>query len=175
MKCQNCSVNVGPEFVFALKTNKCPACGENIMEEEKLASFLNLQGLLRNNFQDLDVEKVASLIVANFELIQIVNEGNKQTANNSNISITQIEVKEELTDDQKSDEEFKRQQIKESKALLQKMRDEALEGAVADQWGLGNANAFVEESDVREMAHFEKREQQTSNILTGNKGSFRRT
>ena len=172
MKCENCGVSIGAEFVFALKQNKCPACGENIMAGAKLASFLSLQTLLRNNFQDLDAEKAASLIVANFELTQIFKEA---VAPAVSIQNQPIEVKEELTEDQKSDEEYKKQQIKESKALLQKMRDEALAEAEADQWGLGNANAFVEEGDVREMAHFQKREQQTENILSGNRGSFRRT
>lgn len=171
MNCESCKVKIGAEFVFALKQNKCPACGESIMEGTKLSSFLSLQTLLRSNFQDLDIERIASLIVANFELVQIFKDSDEIKSSQSAAIIKPLTKEEE---DKKFDEEFKKKQIEEARKIKQ-MRDEALEEATADQWGLGNANAFLEEGDVREMAHFEKRQQQTENILTGSKGSFRRT
>jgi rRNA maturation endonuclease Nob1 len=33
MKCQNCEQDIPAKFVYALSTNTCPFCGENIMDE----------------------------------------------------------------------------------------------------------------------------------------------
>src|SRR5690242_8766379 len=103
MKCENCEVNVGQEFAFAIKNNQCPACGKSIMMPEKLASFLSLQNLLRSNFKELDVEKVASLVVANFNLSQIFKE-ELPKAKTEGIIKVEPEANPSLTDEVSEDD-----------------------------------------------------------------------
>lgn len=179
MKCENCEVNVGQEFAFAIKNNQCPACGKSIMMPEKLASFLSLQSLLRSNFKELDVERIASLVVANFNISQIFKEELPKAKTESIIKV-EPEASPSLTDevsedDVDSDEEFKKKQMAEGKAILQNMRDQVLNEAIADQWGLGNANAFTEAPSIREIVDTEKKKQSQENIVSGNRGSFRRS
>jgi hypothetical protein len=71
MQCESCNVVIRPEFTHAIKNNQCPACGQGIMQQAKLASYLSLRSLLESNVNDIDAETVASLIVANFELKQL--------------------------------------------------------------------------------------------------------
>ena len=178
MKCENCEVNVGPEFAFAIKNNQCPACGKSIMMPEKLASFLSLQNLLRSNFKELDAERVSTLVVANFELKQIFKEELPKAKNEGIIKVEALTTKntsEVTEDDVLADEEYKKKQMAESKTILKSMRDEVLNEVIADQWGLGNANAFTEAPDIREIVDQEKKKQAQENILTGSKGAFRRT
>lgn len=180
MKCENCDIGVGPEFAFAIKNNQCPACGKSLMMPEKLASYLSLQNLLRSNFQDLDAEKVASLVIANFELKQIFKEELPKPKAEGIIKEELVvqpaaNTEEVNEDDISSDAEFKKNQLAESKAILKRMRDEVLDEAIADQWGLGNANPFAAASDVRVFAEQEKRKQTQENIVTGARGVFKRS
>lgn len=182
MQCESCDIDIDIRFKIAIKNNKCPACDMQIMHSEKLASFISLQGLLQNNFKDLDTEKVASLIIANFNLKQIFKEELPKSKNEGIIKIETIEQNEsqedttdEVSEDEVSDAEYKKQQIAESKIILRNMRDEILDEAIADQWGLGKANGLIDGSEIREMAEQEKRRMSQENITSGTRGSFRRT
>ena len=33
--CQNCKIKIDAKFSFCIKSNQCPGCGKNIMDEEK--------------------------------------------------------------------------------------------------------------------------------------------
>lgn len=183
MNCENCKVRIGAEFIFAIKQNKCPACGENIMAGDKLSSFLSLQTLLKSNFQDLDVEKISSLIVANFELTQIFKDSDTQVAIVNNASTKEDENK-------KADAEFKKKQMEEARRIKQ-MRDDALNEAQAESWGMkfdedgttGEYNDEIEQADIfgetttdeiRKMAHEEKMSASRDKMLNSG-GMFRRT
>ena len=181
MNCENCGVGVSQEYTYAISSNQCPKCGKTIMGSDRLASFLSLQGLLRNNFKDLDAEKVASLVVSNFELKQIFREELPKEGLIKVKSET-VEVEE---DDKTSDNEYKKRQIAEAKVKLKEMRDIALDSdpdmrdeilneAIADQWGLGNANGIMTQEDIRIMADKEKKRQIQENIISGSQGAFRR-
>ena len=176
MRCENCSTNISQEFKYALTQNICPACGKIIMGADKLASFLSLQELLKNNFKDLEAEKIASLIVSNFDLKQIFREELPK------------EVVAKKTEENEADETHKKKQIKEAKKILKEMRDKALgeedsaglrdevlNEAIADQWGLGNANGLIGPEDIRIEADREKKRLAQENIVTGSSGAFRRS
>lgn len=195
MKCDNCAINVTSEFTFAIKNNQCPACGKNIMQAERLASYLSLQTLLGKSLPQTDAENIANLIVANFEVRQMFKEEPK-SAEKSVLSEERVEetVTEEVEEEptEPSDEVFKQQQRKEAKEILKKMkkealgendeqsmRDEALTEALAER--LGNANGLVlSEEDtpitaaVRAKMEYEK-ERQRHNVISGSGGAFRRS
>jgi hypothetical protein len=181
MNCENCKTDIDEKFKAAIRNNKCPACDHAIMPTEKLASLISLKILL-GNFKDLDVDKVASSIVANFDLKQVFKEELvKETKKgyvpdeekiNSEVEEHLLEVEDKNKID---DNEYKKKQLAESKKVLQQMRDEAMTEAMAEQWGLGNANAFVDGENIREIVNSEKRTMSQENILTGTKGAFRRT
>jgi hypothetical protein len=176
MNCENCKIDIDEKFKAAIRNNKCPACDHTIMPTEKLASLISLKSLLSGNFESLDVERVASLIVANFDLKQIFKEELPKIKNDSIVKVEENTfVAEEVNEDDNSDEEYKKKQLIESKKILQQMRDQALDEATAEQWGLGNANAFVDGDSIREIVGNEKRAMSQENILTGAKGAFRRT
>ena len=80
MKCKSCRIVIEKVFSFAIKNNQCPACGKHIMSPEKLATFTSLQELIKGNFSDVDAEKVANLVVANFELKQLFKESAVETS-----------------------------------------------------------------------------------------------
>ena len=126
MKCNNCKVVVDQRFVFAIKSNQCPGCGGQLMKADKLASYISLQQLLKNNFEDMDVEKVANIVISNFELKQLFKENGSD-----NIETVTEEVSEEIA----FDDEYKKQQMKEAKKVL---REQTYEAALASQYGLGD-------------------------------------
>ena len=183
MICENCGVGVSQEYTYAISSNQCPKCGKTIMGSDRLTALLSLQGLLRNNFKDLDAEKVALLVVSNFELKQLdIQELPKESL----VGIKQETTEVEEDDDKTSDEEHKKRQIAEAKIKLKEMRDIALENdpamrdeilneAIADQWGLGNANGIMTQEDIRVEADREKKRQIQENIVSGASGAFRRS
>jgi len=169
MKCQNCNVAVGQQFSHAIQNNQCPACGKPIMEQVKLASYLGLKTLLHNNFPTADAEKIATLVVANFELKQLFKEELTDGVSED------IVVEEEIDPDVLADEESKVKQKAEAKDILQKMRQEALDEAEADHWGLGNANGLVSDDGItHEDVNRMKQNQSAENIASGARGSFSR-
>jgi hypothetical protein len=199
MKCDNCAVNVVPEFTFAIKNNQCPACGKNIMQAERLASYLSLQTLLNKSLPAADAENIANLIVANFEVRQMFKEEPKALergiipVEQAGEMVSEEVVEEEEETVEASDAAFKQQQKKEAKEILRKMkqealgedddeqsiRDEALTEALAER--LGNANGLVMGEDdtpvsaaVRAKMEYEK-ERVRQNVVSGSGGAFRRS
>lgn len=181
MKCQSCKVKINSSFAFAIKNNQCPACGNSIMDSKKLASYLSLQSLLDNNFSDIDTEKVVNLIVANFEIKQLF----KEELTNGHVDDI-VEVNEEMSGDDNnegevsdpdvaSDEEYKKRQMADAKETLKKLREEALNEATAEHWGLGEADGLVNPAtlSVEEKLKYDK-QQRAENISSGTRGAFRR-
>lgn len=138
MRCNNCDINIDSKFYFAIKNNNCPACGKYIMPPEKLASYINLQQLIKDNFSDVNSEKVATLIVANFELKQLFKEssGNKPIASRSLEDDEDVEVTEDELTDKESDELHKANQMATAKAKLKSLREQAYKGALQKQYGM---------------------------------------
>jgi len=144
MNCNNCNILIENKYSFAIKNNQCPACGKHIMKPEKLASYTRLQELIKNNFVEVDSEKLANLVLANFEIKQLFKEGNL----NNEDTDTVVEVTKdtnavvEVTEDdvKLSDEEYdaihKAKQIGEAKKL-KNMREDAYKGALMSQYGMG--------------------------------------
>lgn len=165
MKCKSCNVKIDSSFSFAIKNNQCPACGDVIMDTARLNTFLSLRALLDSNFKNIDTEKVANLIVANFELKQLFKE---ELTSEDKEGITSLE-------DEDPDSEHKETQMAEAKVLLKKMREEALDEAEADHWGLGDANGLVDAADTSVEGRMRLEQQQRAdNIASGAQGSFRR-
>jgi hypothetical protein len=183
MKCENCSVKVDKSFAFAIKKNQCPACGENIMDPETLGSYLTLQTLLKSSYKGIDIEGIAALIVANFELKQRF----KDTAVGESITVSEEDpepeqdeevVEPEVVQDADPDAEFKVKQKKQAKEILKQMKEEVYEEAVRDQWGLGDDDSGIllgEDETVAEATGRMRQEQSHRNIVTGSRGAFRRS
>lgn len=176
MKCDNCSASISPEFVFAIKNNQCPACGKSIMAPERLAAFVSLRELLVSNFGDINAEQVASLVVANFELKQRFKEEIVKKEKQNPPEEGTIEVSED-DDDVPARKAQVMPEAKEISAKLKQLRQEALEGAQADHWGLGEANAFVDQETMHEIVQRQKKEQSYETVVsgTGGKNSFTRS
>lgn len=150
MKCGNCNISIANKFSFAIKNNQCPACGRHIMEPEKLASYNRLQELIKNNFSGIDVEKLANLVVANFELKQLFKESNVnedvvevEDESPNEVEVVEVEEEKELTDEE-YDAAHKSKQIEEAKKL-KRMKEEAYKDALRAQYGMGD---IEEEGDV---------------------------
>lgn len=176
MKCQGCNTAIGQQFTHAIVNNQCPACGKSIMESTKLASYLNLQELLKRNFSDLDVEKISTLIVANFEIKQLFKEQLTEDSEEGIIEEEDVKIAEEIVDPKVAyDEEYKKHQKQESKEILKRMREEALSEATADHWGLGEANGLIGEEGITHEATSKIQQMQSAdNVVTGARGSFTR-
>src|SRR3990167_5787269 len=130
MNCDNCGSDISAEFIFAIKNNQCPACGKHIMAPERLASFVNLRELLANNFDNVDAERIASLVVANFELKQRFKEEIVKKEKQNPSEEGTIEVSE---DDVDADErKAKLAEAREIGSRLKQLREEALVEAQAD-------------------------------------------
>lgn len=137
MKCNNCKIVIEKVFSFAIKNNQCPACGKHIMPPEKLAAYISLQELIKNNFSDVNAEKVANLVVANFELKQLFKESAAEESTPTSIETEIVEVSEDEITDEEHDEIHKMKQVKEARAKLKRMKEEAYEDALRDQYGMG--------------------------------------
>lgn len=182
MKCQSCKIKIDSSFAHAIKMNQCPACGEAIMDHKKLGSYLSLQSLLESKLPDVDSEKVANLIVANFEVRQLFKEEDDTSSPGQGIievgdeeSEESVVVEEDIDPDVASDNEHKKAQMADAKERLRRMREEALTEATAEHWGLGDANGLVNPAalSVEEKLRWE-REQRQQNITSGAGGAFRR-
>lgn len=78
MQCDSCNAHIPPTMRGAIRTNTCPYCAGNIMEEVKSEQYNNLLEVLENttftNRGDVDLkirEKVANLIVTNFIFMRV--------------------------------------------------------------------------------------------------------
>jgi len=138
MKCNSCKIVVEKIFSFAIKNNQCPACGKHIMAPEKLAAYTSLQELIKNNFSDIDAGKVANLVVANFELKQLFKESAVKSEARTEAEV--VEVSEDEASDRELDEIYKAKQIEDARAKLKRMKEEAYEGALKDQYGMGDSD-----------------------------------
>lgn len=141
MLCESCKVNIDGRFEHAIRSNQCPACGNLIMSPMKLSSYLSLKELLVKHFPKVDAEGVSSLIVANFEI--------KQSFRNELIEkpeggiTTPAPVEEDDVEVEEEDEptgpvvhegvRYEKVDKSKAQAMLQKMRDEALNDALNDR------------------------------------------
>jgi hypothetical protein len=132
------------------------------MDAEKLVAFTNLKDLLTANFEDLNANEVATLIVANFEVKQIfqtskpLREGISKGRTNQPPTTSQPEgqvgatkpmSKRKPQTDEEFDEQHKQKQMKDAKSKLKQMREEAYESALKSQFGM--------ESEETDMSIFE--------------------
>lgn len=143
MKCNSCKTAIEKVFSFAIKNNQCPACGKHIMQPEKLAAYISLQELIKDNFSGVDAEKVANLIVANFELKQLFKESVVKMSGKTETKI--VEVSEDEITNKDHDEIHKLKQMEGARTKLKKMKEEAYEGALREQYGM---NVDDESSDA---------------------------
>lgn len=189
MKCSNCDIKIDAKFKFAIKYNKCPACDKHIMHPETLVSYINLQELIKSNFPDINVEQMANLIVANFELKQLFKSsslGKQDSPHSDNTSESvSVDISEDMLD-KESDEAFKAKQVSESKAILKKMKEDAYEDALRDQYGMGETDpaedndGFFGEEDLNpvefanRLRQDQKQNKSQSGMLSGS-GGFSRT
>lgn len=111
MNCQFCKTHISKEFVYLINNNICGACGKQLMAQDSLAGFLGLKELLKSYVSDSD--KIASLIVSNFDVKQrFVSE--------------QISINEEKISDNEQVELDARERAKLiEQQKLQKLKDEA--------------------------------------------------
>ena len=175
MKCNNCKVAIGQQFIFAIKMNQCPACGSQLMHTEKLASYISLQQLLKNNFSNLEVEKITSLIIANFEIKQLFKDESPQMENNT------VEVIEDI----ESDEAYKKAQMEDARKQI---REQEFENALKAQYGLDGSGGDDDGSEIfnktddsnidlkeqaRRMLEDVKKNEKYENMLSGSGGFTR--
>jgi len=187
MKCESCGVKVGAEFTFAIQQNQCPACGKCIMQKEKLSSYLSLCALLKDSgVKEDSAEKIAAVIVANFELKQIFNNVVKKSTEEGNIEVEEnTESAQQLKD---SDGPVIHNGIRlekidknEAKKILQQMRDEALSNAVEDRYGveIGNGDILLPDAGASQAENLIRMGQEKSRQIIetglGGKNSFRRS
>lgn len=172
MKCENCNVMVGAEFSHAIKNNQCPACGKGIMQQAKLASFLSLRTLLDDiPEKGVDADKIASLIIANFEIKQLFKEELQKVDEEGIMDVDEdedeeVEVVEEVID---PDADFKANQKKEAKVVLRKMRDDALGGALKERYGLADDGLLLTDEDagMHEVINKHKQDNSLSVVMMG--------
>ena len=127
MKCNSCGMDVSSDFAYALKINKCPKCGGEI-----LSPRLSILGLLKTLLDEPGAEKVTNLIVDNygFEItvtgdeMRLVVEEKKQAPMKMANQTTSAEPQSSVV----TAEGVLLEQMDKGKAkdMLQKMREEAL-------------------------------------------------
>jgi DNA-directed RNA polymerase subunit RPC12/RpoP len=188
MKCESCGIVIKPEFTHAINNNQCPACGKPIMQKAKLAAFLSLRTLLDSQIvvKGVDIDKLASLIMANFEVKQLFQEGPQPALQNEaeegimEVSEEETVAVEEEEEDSDPDAEYKQRQQAEAKEILKKMRDEVLAGAVKDRYGFGEEDNITldlldDEVDPHEFVNKQMQQQRQEMIQNGTGGAFRRS
>lgn len=71
MKCVNCSVDVSPDFVAAIVENRCPACGQQLMdgaEYQKLMVLKKQLAPLNLGLEESQLTKVSAAIMSKFDI-----------------------------------------------------------------------------------------------------------
>lgn len=71
MKCVNCSVNVSPDFIAAIIENRCPACGQQLMdggEYQKLMALKKQLAPLGLGLEENELTKVSAAIMSKFDI-----------------------------------------------------------------------------------------------------------
>lgn len=161
----NCDLVISNKFIFAIKSNICPACGENIRDLRKLKEFDLLTNLLIDTFakheKEMHPEDIALLVLSNFDVKEF-----KDTM------LPATKEADIVVSEDDPDAEHKLRQMAEAKDILQKLRDEALSDATADHWGLGDANGLVGDN-AYDMVRNAKRAKSQEAVTKGG-GSFTR-
>ncbi len=188
MKCCMCGIEISSSFMYAIKNNVCPCCGKSIMPNDKLASFLSLKTLLEENFKSIDVEKVSTLIIANFELKQIFKEDLKDQKKEGITNFASGVAKEDTSQINVEEDaeaviaeggiKLEPYDKKKAKDTLQKLRDEALNGAIDDRYGISMEDEVIIAEDPKANAELLKQRQKQLDaqqaIDGGSGGGFRR-
>lgn len=180
MKCESCNVQIDERFTHAIQNNQCPACGKKLMQKAKLASYLSLCALLQDNFKDLDVDKISALIVSNFEIKQIFQNNPISVKKESSIEVVEEENDTEYEAAITLDDGIKLEKLPKSqtKKVLQQLRDNALNGAMEERYGIGNGEEGMfmsEDSSIYEEINRAKQETHRDAVISGSRGSFSRT
>jgi hypothetical protein len=173
MKCNSCGIEVSSDFSYAIKINKCPACGQDILSAKD--SILNLLGHL---FDNEGAVKIACLIMDNFSFeISCVDNNTKLTVLERKMKNAVKEKENEnegpvVTEDGIRLEKFDKNA---SKDILQKMRDEVLNNAVEDRYGIGMGDGGIVLADPQGRAEASiaiKQEKARMAVLEGSGGKF---
>lgn len=184
MKCSKCSIEISKEFKYAFIKNVCPACNGKIIETNNMACFVPLCELLEKYFTEKTAvisegisEDLAVLIMTSFNVLSKDAKIVSNTKTDGAVVSGEHEVV--IGEDGIRFESFDKDK---SKILLQKMRDEALQGAVSERYG---EIEFSEEVLVSENpianAEFLKQQQKlkhAQDVISsglGEKGSIRRS
>lgn len=183
MKCGSCSIEISKEFKVAIAKNTCPACGNAILASGNLAAFIPLCELLVAHLGhqlgvDEHGEALASEIFKNFNVSLKSSSATQQDKHVNNT----IEIAEDDGQTVAVDEDgIKYEKIDKKKAqdIIQKMRDEALSGALADN-GMELSDELLLTDDPVANAELMKQRQkqvQATNAVAngGSGGGFRRS
>jgi len=70
MRCANCDIEISPEFSHAFRRNECPACGEEILDEESLAMMDDIKETILSEvrLRDEAVARIALALVTNYSV-----------------------------------------------------------------------------------------------------------
>ena len=162
MKCMSCGLEISSKFIFAIRSNKCPACGEQIRDLKQLKEFEMLNDLFHKALDDgRGPEELALLILSNFDVREF-----------KDAMLPKAKAADIVVSEDDPDAEHKIKQMAEAKDILQKMRDEALSDATADHWGLGDANGLVGDTAYDMVQNAKKAKSQEA--VTKGGGSFSR-
>jgi len=134
-----------------------------------MASFASLKGLLTVSLGELGADKVASVVVANFDIKQRFKD---LPSTDEVITLTE----DEALEDPDPDAEHKKDQLAASKKILLKIHQDALDDDAdfdfdADEYGLGNANTLLDADAMK--AHIKR--QKTMDNFTNGGGAFTRS
>jgi hypothetical protein len=67
LKCNNCNFEINSSLVFAIKSNVCPACGENIYDNDIKESFASLYGEI---LEHKTPESIAIYLLTKYNLVE---------------------------------------------------------------------------------------------------------
>lgn len=181
MKCSSCGVEINKIFALAYKRNECPSCGNKIVASGNPGAFVQLCSFLSEKIEKLsqsedvgetEIESLAADLINEFN-IRLKTDVAEETAFNANAASPSSSALSE-------------------KEKLRKLRDEAYNDAIREQWGMsGEVNldeADVLSADIGEvlaeqmsgtnnaaaLALEQKKRAASRNIETGMRGSFKR-
>jgi len=200
MNCSNCGVEISKEFIFAFSSNQCPACGKSIMNPDQSVAYLYLRELLKTALTEEDMEKISTLIMANFDLKKISIPGafapayvaptpdqdgpGTNTPSEPEKNMEPINVTEEVQESVITEDGVKLEVLdkKKTQDVLQRMRDEALAGAIDERYGveLEDEDVLLSEDPKANAELLKKRQKQidarrTISSGSGGKNSFSRS
>lgn len=198
MRCANCNVEISKEFKFALSMNKCPACSKSIINAGNMSAFVNLcqsiEGFLTNvdgyglsadtfgattgtfgsDFAGQVAEKLATKIITSFNVNMPGEKGkNAKTADDLDTG----DEGPSVAYDPETGIKLESFDKKKSQTALQKLRDEALQGAMSDQGIALSDEVLISKDPVVNATFIEQRQKQLDaqdKIANGGGGGFRR-